>query len=178
MSWKRLIVGVSALLLACTQAPLAPPQAGFSASGKVNIRQGNQSDTAQFAWRASPNEDQLSLATPFGSVLAELLLRYQGDEIISAQLNQAGQVTQAEDPEALLQQLTGLQLPVSGLRWWLRGQARPDVPFTREGEVLLQNGWRISASDYRNGPQPYRIELLRDDLKVRILINEWITSSP
>ncbi|WP_373973618.1 lipoprotein insertase outer membrane protein LolB [Chitinibacter sp. SCUT-21] len=176
--FKCACASVALLLAACTQVPLAPPPAGFSATGKVNIRQANQSDTAQFTWIASPQQDQLSLATPFGTGLAELVLHYQGDVISSAVLNRGDQLEQANDPEALLQQLTGLSLPVSGLRWWLRGQSKPNEPFTREGDVLVQNGWRISASDYRDGTLPYRIELLRDDIKVRIIINEWNTAAP
>ncbi|WP_157315061.1 lipoprotein insertase outer membrane protein LolB [Chitinibacter sp. GC72] len=178
MQLVKLVLASAVLCLgACTHLP-SPPAAGFSAQGKVNIRQGNQSDTAQFVWLASPAQDQLSLSTPFGSVLAELVLHYQGDTIRLAELNRGTQIDRADDPEALLHTLTGLQLPVSGLRWWLRGQARPDTPYERDGEVLIQNGWRISASDYRSGTYPYRIELSRADLKVRIMITEWNTAAP
>lgn len=166
------------LLGACAQTPVLAPPAGFVAMGKINIRQANQSDTAQFAWVASPQQDVLSLSSPFGVTLAELVLHYQGDHVNSAVLNRGEQLEQAEDPEQLLQQLTGLALPVSGMRWWLRGLPFPNAPYSREGDVLLQNGWRITPSDYRNTALPYRIELLRDDLKVRILINEWNTAAP
>ncbi|QLG88906.1 outer membrane lipoprotein LolB [Chitinibacter bivalviorum] len=166
------------LLAACAQTPLAVPPAGFAATGKINIRQANQSDTAQFSWVAAKQQDQLILSSPFGTTLAELVLQYQGDRVSSAVLNRGEQLDQADDPEQLLQQLTGLTLPVSGMRWWLRGLPSPNEPFAREGEVLLQNGWRITPSDYRNTPLPYRIELLRDDLKVRILINEWNSAAP
>ncbi|WP_410499552.1 lipoprotein insertase outer membrane protein LolB [Chitinibacter sp. S2-10] len=166
------------MLAACSQTPLAVPASGFAVNGKVNILQGNRSDTAQFAWLATPEHDQLTLSTPFGSTLAELTLHYQGSVVSSAVLNRGDLLEQASNPEELLMRLTGVALPVSGLRWWLRGLPRPDEPFSRDGEALLQNDWRIIASDYRNGTQPYRIELMRDKLKVRILINQWNTAVP
>jgi outer membrane lipoprotein LolB len=172
--WRLAACFLVLLLTACAQVPLAPaPTAGFAANGKVNIRQGNRSDTAQFSWVAAPQQDQLSLSSPFGSTLAELVLHYQDERVISAVLDRGGELSQADDPEQLLHDLTGLSLPVAGMRWWLRGLPAPTSPFERDGESLLQNGWRITASDYRAGSLPYRVELLRDELKVRILINEW-----
>lgn len=166
------------LLAACSHTSLTTPNTGFSASGKVNIRQNNQSDTAQFVWQSSAAQDQLNLSTPFGTTLAELVLSYQGERVSSAVLNRGDSLEQAEDPEALLYQLTGLTLPVSGLRWWLQGRPMPNMPFERDGTHLLQAGWRITAGDYREGIRPYRIELRRDDLTVRVIINEWKDSRP
>jgi outer membrane lipoprotein LolB len=180
--WSRIAKSALALLVlslaACSHTPLMMPDVGFSASGKVNIRQTNQSDTAQFVWQSSRAQDQLTLSTPFGTTLAELVLSYQGEQVSSAVLNRGDSLTQADDPDALLYQLTGLALPVSGLRWWLLGQPMPNAPFERDGTILLQAGWRITASDYREGLRPYRIELSREDLTVRVIINEWKDSRP
>ena len=166
-------------LAACAQVPVVVPADGFAANGKVNIRQDNHSDTALFGWVASPDRDVLTLSSPLGTTLAELTLHYQDGQVIRAQLDRGTQLDEAANPEALLQDLTGLALPVSGMRWWLRGLPAPSSPFESLAEhQFAQNGWTIVTSDYRDGPRPYRIELQRDALRVRVVINEWIQSTP
>lgn len=169
-------------LAACSSTPLAPPAQGFAASGRVNIRQAERADTVQFVWQASAERDTLALNTPLGNTLAELRLRYERDMVVEAELDRGTERRTARDPEALLLELTGVQLPVSGMRWWLRGLPAPTAAFSREGDTLVQAGWRISPSDYRGGQWPYRIELQRldsaqDAIKIRVLINEWQQAS-
>ncbi|QKJ66403.1 outer membrane lipoprotein LolB [Deefgea piscis] len=167
-----------ALLSACVQAPLKPPSEGFAAQGRVNIRSQNQANTAAFHWVASPQQDVLSLSSPLGNILAQLTIQYQGGEIVNAQLQHGETIDIADQPEALLAQVTGLVLPVAGMRWWLRGQPDPKQPFTRGSNDFEQSGWMIRASDYRDGKLPYRVELSREDLRVLVLINEWSHATP
>lgn len=176
MRW--LIVCCVVLLTACAQQPLKPPTEGFAAQGRVNIRSQTDANTAAFDWLATAERDVLSLATPLGTTLAELTIAYQHGEIVSATLKHGKTTDVADDPESLLQQISGLQLPVSGMRWWMRGQPDPRLPFTRSGESFIQSGWVISPTDFRDGPLPYRIELNRDDLRVRVMINEWSSAAP
>jgi outer membrane lipoprotein LolB len=110
--------------------------------------------------------------------LAELTIAYQHGEIVSATLKHGQTTDVAADPESLLLKMSGLALPVSGMRWWLRGQPDPRLPFTRTGEAFTQSGWLISATDFRAGTLPYKIELIRDDLRVRVMINEWSVAAP
>lgn len=176
---KRWIAsGVVLLLAACAQQPLKPPSEGFAAQGRVNIRSQNDANTATFDWLATPQQDVLSLATPLGTTLAELTIDYQNDAIVSATLKHGQTTDVADDPEALLQKVSGLTLPVSGMRWWLRGQPDPLLPFTGADDAFTQSGWLINASDYREGTLPYKVELTRDDLRVRVMINEWSVAAP
>lgn len=131
-----------------------------------------------FDWLATPERDVLSLSSPLGNTLAELSILYQQGDIVSATLKH-GQTTEiAADPESLLQNLAGLTLPVSGMRWWLRGLPDPRMPFTRTGDSFSQSGWLVSATDFRDGVLPYKVELTRDDLRIRVMISEWSTAAP
>jgi len=131
-----------------------------------------------FDWLATPERDVLSLSSPLGNTLAELSILYQQGEIVSATLKH-GQTTEiAPDPESLLQNLAGLTLPVSGMRWWLRGLPDPRMPFTRTDDSFSQSGWLVTATDFRDGTLPYKIELTRDDLRIRVMISEWSVAAP
>ena len=164
---------LAGVLTACVQVPLQAPQNGFAASGRVNIRSSSDANTASFTWLATQEKDVLSLATPLGTTLAELTIQYQDGQTVAARLQHGQDVSSADNPEALLEQVAGLQLPVSGMRWWLRGQPVPSGELIRHEVGFTQNGWLIIASDYRGGTLPYRVELSRDDIKVRVLMNEW-----
>ncbi|MGL4997130.1 MAG: lipoprotein insertase outer membrane protein LolB [Deefgea sp.] len=173
-----LTLGLLVLLSACAQKPLKPPSEGFAAQGRVNIRSQNDANTAMFDWLATPERDVLSLSTPLGTTLAELTIVYQQGDIVSASLKHGQATDVADDPESLLQNISGLTLPVSGMRWWLRGQPDARLPFTRSGESFTQSGWLVSATDFRGGALPYKIELTRDDLRVRVMISEWSSAAP
>jgi outer membrane lipoprotein LolB len=175
---KVCLLSLLLLLTACAQKPLKPPSEGFAAQGRVNIRSQTDANTAMFDWLATSERDVLSLSTPLGTTLAELTIHYQQGEIVSATLKH-GQTTEvAADPESLLQNMSGLTLPVSGMRWWLRGLPDARLPFTRSGDSFTQSGWLVSATDFRDGALPYKIELTRDDLRVRVMISEWSSAAP
>ncbi|MBE9609225.1 lipoprotein insertase outer membrane protein LolB [Chitinilyticum piscinae] len=170
------------VLAACAQLPSAPPS-GYALSGKLSIRDARQSQQAMFGWQASAQEDRISIDSPLGQTLAALTIRYDDDGLpLSALFEQGGEMVQAaDDPEALLKDLTGLSLPLEGLRWWLRGEVSPFTPAERheqEGTVTLrQDGWTIEARDFRplgKRQQPYRIQANRDDLQLRIVITDAI----
>jgi outer membrane lipoprotein LolB len=183
---RLFLVLVSLALSAC--AGLKPPPApldGFSASGRVVVRASNDAHYANFGWQTAPSLDRLSLDNPLGQTLAELEIRYHNSQPASAVLREANGTIREGSAERLLFETTGMQLPLSGLRWWLQGKPAPGYANSRDtedGRVIDQDGWHIVASDYsevlpvRRGPR--RIELSRGDVKVRIVISEWQWTSP
>lgn len=175
---KVFVLSLLLLLTACAQKPLKAPVDGFAAQGRVNVRSQTDANTAMFDWLATPERDVLSLATPLGTTLAELTITYQQGEIVSASLKHGQTTDVADDPESLLQNISGLTLPVSGMRWWLRGQPDARLPFTRSGDSFTQSGWLVSATDFRDGTLPYKIELTRDELRIRVMISEWSAAAP
>lgn len=178
LRWFYLLV---ALLLLVGCAGLKPaPQNGFSAAGRVSIRSGSESHYANFEWQSEPKSDQISFNNPLGQTLAELSLYYRGIASDYAVLTDSDGKSRVGDPEQLLRDATGMQLPVSGLRWWLQGQAAPGEATrsdTPDGVRIEQDGWQILATDFsetipvRRGP--HKIVLTHGDVTVRIAISEW-----
>ena len=93
------------------------------------------------------------------------------------------------DPAGLLLQVTGWQLPVTGLQYWVRGQVIPDrtaeLELDGQGRLkrLRQNDWDIRYLAYaRYGALqlPRRIFMSRavgdgggQKLEIRLALNNW-----
>lgn len=178
---RRAILLAGALLLAGCAGLKAPPapQDGFSASGRVSIRSGEESHYANFAWLAQARLDRLSLGNPLGQILAELEISHQDGEPVQAVLRDAGGGVRTGEAEAVLLEATGMRLPVAGMRWWLQGLPAPGEASLRDDgqiRVIEQAGWIVQAGDFgQQNPLrgPRRITLTHGDMVVRIVISEW-----
>lgn len=88
----------------------------------------------------------------------------------------------AEEPEALLQDLFGYALPVTGLRYWVRGVPDPDrevlsLELDARGRLkhLSQAGWNIDYNRYHEGSPalPALIEISGTRLDAKIIVDQW-----
>ncbi|MDW5418402.1 lipoprotein insertase outer membrane protein LolB [Iodobacter sp. CM08] len=160
-------------LVGCASTPPVS-RSGYSASGRVALKVANERHYAQFDWHQLGEQSELSLSGPLGQTVAEL--RFSPGLASFKDANQ--RVIKAASPDALIKEALGWPLPVSGLRWWLRGEADPDSVSHQSkienGQLLEQAGWRIESTDYRGQPSlPHRLMLSRDDLEIKVVISEW-----
>ncbi|MEZ5590155.1 MAG: lipoprotein insertase outer membrane protein LolB [Gammaproteobacteria bacterium] len=184
----RLLLGACAvsLLSACASlTPVAdqPPVVSaatlqnWQVQGRLAAINGNESWPASVRWEQNQQIYAVDLIGPLG----QGRISVRGDAS-SVELSTGQERLQARDPDALLAQATGLQVPISGLKYWIRGIPDPATPARIErnadGRIarLEQNGWRI---DYPNWIQeqgidlPKRIQAVQDALKVNIAITTW-----
>jgi outer membrane lipoprotein LolB len=93
----------------------------------------------------------------------------------------------ARDVDALLAQVTGWDLPVSGLHYWVRGLSAPGsavrVTLDRQGRLqrLAQSGWEITYQRYQHiagNDWPAKLKLVHNDLDVRLVIDQWQFDPP
>jgi outer membrane lipoprotein LolB len=165
----------AALLGACTALPergTAPP-GGFELSGRVAVRAAKDSGSARIFWRHSSDADEMLILSPVGQTLARIqreggLFRLQtGDR----------KEYRASNAETLTEQALGWRLPLSGLADWVQGRASPDRPsvVTRpagDGLDIRQDGWRVAYEEFRDG-KPYRLRLSREDIEIRLVVDQW-----
>jgi outer membrane lipoprotein LolB len=148
--------------------------------GRVAIRNADEGWNASFDWRQSGQRYRIRLRGPFGQGAVEL----HGDPGGVWLRRQDQAPVFAHNADDLLARETGWQLPVSGLGDWLRGL--PDASLTAElkwdaeGRLrkLLQGGWQIDYRRYRSvGARqlPDRLQLERDDLRVKVVVDSWQT---
>ncbi|MGB6242837.1 MAG: outer membrane lipoprotein LolB [Castellaniella sp.] len=165
-------LGLLVLLTACA-APVRIGGQGpaFERIGRfaVNLQPVAQPPYAAqggFSWRDDGRVLLLDLSNPLGSVLA----RIRVDAGVSLLERADGSQESASSPDALLAQVWGHPMPVSGLRYWIRGLTEPgqavsDAQYDAQGRLtaVRQNGWDVRLSAYEDDQGPLRVRLFRQD---------------
>lgn len=182
-------MGVAILAVSLTACAVAPtptteliPEEGnvFTRGGRFALsveRTDGKKDAVQggFQWEESPQQLQLDLNNPMGTVLARVLVTPQG----AALQYPNGEVEYASSPDALVEQLLGYMIPVAGMRDWLRGQTGPTPHVDLQLEAgqpsyFQQDNWRVHLKRYdEQGPrllQMYRNQA-QQNISVRVVID-------
>lgn len=153
-----------------------PPH--WQLTGRISLVQGETGWHATLDWREQDSDFRLRVSGPLGQG-GFLLTGNPGGVLLQ---DAAQQVYTAPDADTLLTEVTGWALPVSGLRYWVRGIPEPASPFRATVDAhgrlaqLSQQGWDIHFKRYHtvdDGRWPARLDLARDDIAVRMLIDEW-----
>lgn len=198
-----LLPALVALLQACTSLTLAPVPEGLSTqtpddwpqrvqalkqfghwqlSGKLAVRQSGDSGTALInRWRQQGDHYELALSSAF---LGMGNTRLQGSTGFMELTLPNGDRYQSTEPETLVADATGWQLPLPELRWWLRGLPAPGksarLLFNTTGRLALmhQSGWEIHYERWQafvaGLPElPARITAVKDERRVRLVVTDW-----
>lgn len=156
--------------------------------GRVGVQLPAQGGQATLRWRHAPQHQEIDLSGPFGAGHIRLRQDQNGIRLQDAR----GRVVDGADAEALLQQVTGWQVPVSGLVFWVRGVPVPDSAsdeqFDDAGRLrrLHQLGWDIQFLAYHEVAGyalPSRLYLTRPlpaavhdepgHIEIRLAISSW-----
>ncbi|MBI4293387.1 MAG: outer membrane lipoprotein LolB [Betaproteobacteria bacterium] len=171
----------TAFAAACTALPAGRdadfPHAAFGLSGRVAVRYGSEGASGRFVWRHSAAADDLLISSPLGQGIAKLTRRHREFELVTSD----DKTHRAADAESLTQEVLGWSLPLSGLPDWVQGRADPARPaellrdaIGRTAE-LRQDHWRIEYQEYE-GNRPSKLRLSRDDLEIRLVVDEWVVA--
>ena len=123
--------------------------------GRIAIRVDKEGWTATLHWRQQQNSYSLRLIAPLGQGSYELT----GNDRTVTLRTADNRVVYADNPEMLLQQNLGWQLPVSG-------RARD----------ISQAGWRVTYSDYmisKGYELPEKLTMQHEKLRIRLVIQDW-----
>lgn len=182
---------VAATLAACSTVPTQPPasQAAradgtFERSGRFALTVYDRSaernrDSVQggFTWLDTGAVLTLDLTNPLGSTLARVVVA--DNQAVLTRSN--GQRTVASDPDALVAEVLGSPIPVSGMRSWLKGQRNSlrhgqrtagQAVATQGAQTFDEAGWRVNMSDFdSNGPTRLNFErtMAGDRITVRVV---------
>ena len=187
---RRLVPVLSAVALLSACAVLVPPPeqpvarplrndiSRFSLSGRVAVRNGEESLSANIEWRhGGDGTDRILLTSPLGQGLAELNADAAGAHLETADR----QSFSAADLEGLSEQVFGAALPLSSLPRWVVGQVWNAVEALQidgrgRPQSFLDRGWRVAYLHYEADTAdalPTFIQLRRDDLDVKLRIDQW-----
>lgn len=196
---RAALLGLCALLLLAGCAPQprpAPLPADWQAhaaavgarqawqlQGKIGVRAASGSGSAFLTWKQQAESYRLVLSGALG--MGKLVLT--GDAHGVAWNDSRGRTGQHADPEALVAEIWGWQLPVPALKYWIRGIPRPGHPVAdaefagAEITRFRQSGWLVEPGAYRDVDGlalPTRLRLEGEGAILTLLINRWGPPAP
>lgn len=152
---------------------------GWKLNGRVAISSPQESWSAVLRWVQVGDAFHVRLSTPLGQGLVDL--RGVPGEV--RMRTAEGDVYTAPDAETLLRDVAGMNLPVSGLRYWVLAVSDPtsvadevDLDSDSLPVSLEQSGWRIEYDRYRNTGDlrlPDRLTFQGKDIDGRLIITQW-----
>ncbi|WP_018860750.1 MULTISPECIES: lipoprotein insertase outer membrane protein LolB [unclassified Thioalkalivibrio] len=140
--------------------------------------------SAQLNWRVQQGRHVLDLSGPMGRGGGRLTLAPNQSAVL---VTRSGEHYQAEDPDALVAYLTNESIPVSGMRYWVRGLLAPDADYelaTDEDGLprrIEQSGWVIEFGEFDEVDGvalPVRMDLEREGVELRVRIANWHLATP
>lgn len=152
----------------------------WHATGRLAVSQGQKGNNASFVWEQKGDSYQITLFGPFGAGAVTILGSPHYVEI----QERNGKTTRAQSPELLLQKIAGWQVPLTGLRYWLRGLPAPSTGSTPAHQLdnrgflshLEQQGWHVDYENYlvdNVPPLPRKLQLQNKDLKIKMIVTSW-----
>ena len=145
--------------------------------GRLGLRVSGQSGAMSVDWQQNSSDYTIYLDGPLGQSLA----RVQGHRD-GVTVEASGEKYSGHSPEQLLRQVTGWDLPVSHLRYWVLGLPDPSAPFdllldnSGNPSVLTQSGWVIEYQLFRPQnqlPMPARMKVRQGDIQMTLVTRNW-----
>ena len=150
--------------------------------GKLGFKSPDKKQSANFRWQQTQQNYQLNMT----SIIGTSLLNMQGDEQ-GVTLITDDETYNDSDPSHLIWRVTGWQIPVEKLQFWIKGQHQSnDVVLTSEQGWVRQlqpicnncQNWLINYDNYKLVNEiwlPHKVVLLNslDNSQLLIRINKW-----
>lgn len=179
------------LAAACTSLPFEPATPDttttpFDFSGRVLVSFEGRAFSSALRWQHAPGRDEIWLLSPVGQALAHIVDGGSGALLTAADQRQY----RAESAEGLTRRALGWELPVTNLKYWVRGDVAPGsaVDAIERGDDqriarLEQSGWRVTLAYYpaqEYGGLPRRLDLVGGSQEIRLVIDTWrgVVSAP
>ena len=207
--WTLAVLCVLSLAAGCATQTTAPSQSGTKVAqptnpqeawqqrqarltnmsswrlqGKVGLQFRDQSASFGISWlQQGKDQYEMNIKNPLtGSIMAYL----QGTATdVTLQAN--GKTYRDANAERLLQGQMGVSLPVSGMKYWVRGIPSPDTPVDNVAldnlgrpQTLQQSGWVVEYLDWQGNDflaLPAKVSLSRaaENTKVKVVAHDWQT---
>ena len=157
-------------------APRPPGSAiaAYTLSGRISVRQGEERHNSNIAWEHDAAHDEILLSTLLGQGIAELTRDAVGARLATADRREFS----APDWTALSSRVFGFALPLYRMPRWVVADAPADAKRDAAGrpQQFSEDGWTVGYLDYESAAAsalPQLIEIRRDNIVIRLKIDEW-----
>lgn len=125
----------------------------WSIKGKLGFKSTEKNQSANFRWQQSPQQYQLDLTSIIGTSLVKMQGNDDGVTLIADD-----ETYQDSDPSYLIWRVTGWQIPVEKLRFWIKGQhqindkiIKGEQGWVKQLQPICDSckNWLISYSNYK-----------------------------
>ena len=146
--------------------------------GRIGLIHGEEGWHAGLSWAQQGTAFEIDLDGPVGQAALRMI---GDDQLITLFLPDEAPMS-ADTPERLVRDKLGWELPVSGMRWWIKGQPQPDAnsvnTLDESGRLqdIKQTDWRVRFLEYQTVdgidlPRKMRIE--HRELTIKLVLHEW-----
>jgi outer membrane lipoprotein LolB len=152
----------------------------FYISARLAVNADSHAWNGSLRWEQLPRSYVMNFNTPTGQGALQLTGSSNGVSLKLAN----GETRTADNPEDLLYNQTGLDIPLRGLRYWIMGLPQPDnesirsVQLDGQGRItaMEQSGWTIEYRRYQTVDGlslPRKLDLHNRKLSLRLVIDRW-----
>ena len=167
--------------------PSAPVGAeSFVVEGRLAVRNSSEGFSSNFVWS---HVDAAHFSIELWGPMGQGRSRLDGDGERVVLHASDGSVHEERDATAAVRDWLGIDVPVSALPFWMKGQSAPDLAVaTRDVDAdgdlthLTQAAWMLEFAGYAERPDgrrlPARIVATQGDVKVTLLPKSWTFPEP
>ncbi len=151
----------------------------WTVRGKILIKTATDKESGYLYWHKNNNTSQFSLNAFIGVNILKLTTANG-----LSTLEFGGNVYQDTNPTRLIKTITGIDLPLAHLEYWVRGQLKgKETSITKQNNQIKQfayfsqqQNWQVKYSKYQ--PQkiyqlPMNITLTGDQTRLKLSISSW-----
>lgn len=155
----------------------------WTINGRLAVSNGTESWYLDLSWQQQGDAYVIKLIGPLGAGQIQL----HGDQSGVVLDDGKHRPQYADDAESLLYEHTGLKIPVAGMLFWVRGIPDPQMSsgsldlLAGKLKQLQQGGWQLQFRHYQQVNDtvlPQKLFMQRDDLEVRLVIDQWQLGPP
>lgn len=154
--------------------------------GKIGVTQGNQRDSAAINyWKQAQEHFEIQVSSTLLGLGATAIY---GDPSYLTIEESGEPPVSSSNPQQLLAQSLGWQLPLSAMPFWIKGLPSPNAPHSWQHEgnsknpILQQSDWVIRydrllpLSSSKDAPfLPHKVVMSQGNKEIKIVISEWMT---
>ena len=150
--------------------------------GKMAFRNADRSESASISWLQHREHTQVRLSGPLG--VSATTISSDGEVIEVKQAKETRHYSVSDTSRIYAD--TGIELPLQGLPYWLKGLPDPNADVDQQeflqGQLkqLVQSGWTISYEQYKPFERfllPTKINMKHADTQVRLIMRQWTTEN-